>query len=44
MLTPKVTCRLIGTCHPSKRSGGMTINEAISVDVRLELPSVGGAA
>jgi hypothetical protein len=44
MLTPKVTCRVIGTCHPAKSSLGMHINEANSVDIRLELSPVGGAA
>jgi hypothetical protein len=44
MLTPKVTCRVIGTSHPVKSSLGMNINEANSVDIRLELAPVGGTA
>jgi hypothetical protein len=42
MRTPKVTCRVIGTCHPVKSSLGTNISEANSVDIRLELPPVGG--
>ena len=44
MLTPKVTCRVFGTCHPMKSSLGMNIHEANSVDIRLEVAPVGGAA
>jgi hypothetical protein len=44
MLTPKVTCRVIGTSHPVKSSLGMNINEANAVDIRLELPPVGGTS
>jgi hypothetical protein len=44
MLTPKVTCRVIGTCHPATSSPGMNIHEANSVDIRLEFPRIGGTA